>query len=200
MFLPTVWMIYESVLHTPMRCPKSQMLPLSSDGRALTKPWRQHQRVREECRGSGCWSGSAPFPVTQHRHRCDWEAGEGGSEGREESQRAARAARAGRDGPGTGGMIAADVGIQPRSLYSVFSSLFCPQSLFFRTQSSGCTNTPPFPGPLLCHRVKEKKVGRINDLLSVLPLGVPLQKRTGELTIRWLWTRGVRRDQSTGTG
>lgn len=33
--------------------------------------------VWEQCRGSGGWSGSAPFPVTQHRHRCDWTAGEG---------------------------------------------------------------------------------------------------------------------------
>lgn len=109
------------LLHTPVRSSKSQTLPTSSNVRALTKPWRQHQRVREECRGSGCWSESAPFPVTQHRHHCDWEAGEGGSEGREASQ---RAARAGRDGPGTGGMIAADEGIQPRSLYSVVSLAF----------------------------------------------------------------------------
>lgn len=157
--------------------------------------------VWEQCRGSGGWSGSAPFPVTQHRHRCDWTAGEREGE-RVREEESQRAAREGRNGPGSGGWSPQTQVLFSLSLIFEFVLLFSPlREYFFGVKVVLCTNTPPFFWTALVSQGEEKKVGWINDLLIALPLDVPLQKRTGELrfwrfkkncalkSIDWNWLR-----------
>ena len=109
--------------------------------------------VCERCRGSGGWSGSAPLPVTQHRHCCDWTAGD------REGGREIESGKSGEKRPGDWGMIAADAGIYSAFHFYLFvpSFSFSGESIFFGSKLVLCTNTPPFSGPLLCHRGKRRK-------------------------------------------
>lgn len=93
--------------------------------------------VCERGTGSGGRSRSAPFPVTQHRHRCDWTAGKGG-------KKKARGRKERGEKTGDWRIIAADAGI-----YTLFHVRHV--FLFFRSTETGIpliqscyfTNTPP---------------------------------------------------------
>lgn len=76
-----------------------------------------------------------------------------------EGRREPESGKSGEKRLGDWGMIAADVGIYPAlCVFFVFVSLFRPhREYFFGSKVVLCTNTPPFSGPLLCHRGKRRK-------------------------------------------
>ena len=92
--------------------------------------------VCEQCTGSGGRSRSAPFPVTQHRQRCDWTAGKGGKKkaiGRKERGETA----------GDWGIIAAYAGIYTLHIRHVSMLFRSTEPVFTLIQSCCFTNTPP---------------------------------------------------------
>lgn len=104
----------------------------------LSCSWRQHQRVCEQWTGSGGSSGSAPFPVTQQRHRCDWTAGKGG-------KKKARGRQERGETTGDWGINAPDDGIYTPFDIGRASVFFPPAQTVVPVSQSCCfTNTPPF--------------------------------------------------------